>query len=40
MLSNVNEILAEPPVQSFNEVKVKGRVGFDRVRVFMSELFR
>ena len=40
MLGNVNEILNEPPVQSFNEVNVEERVGFDRVRAFMTELFK
>jgi len=40
MLGNVNEILNEPPVQSFNEVNVEERVGFDRVRAFMTELLK
>ena len=40
MLGNVNEILNEPPVQSFDEVNVEERVGFDRVRAFMTELFK
>jgi len=40
MVNNLNEILNEPPVAEFAREEIDERVGFNRVREFMAELFK